>query len=407
MPLPRQRLRFPATLPAALWASPPTEWRSRDPAPVGRFETAVARTLGIPHAIAVDAGKQALALLLKGMAVPPGALIGLPAFTYYGVPAALRDLGYRLFFIDVEAETFNITAGGARSAIAEHPEMRVVIATHLFGVPAEIEEIATVCAHAGVALIEDCAHAFASKVGDRMLGSFGTGAFFSLEVSKQLNAMGGGIAATADESVARAMRASFPSESGQELRPLLRDLARQAVFSTVTSPAGFGTVTWRVERLLSSLGRDIEDRQVDPAAHVLRGPPARLHPFKAELAIRQLPQVRAQNERRSRLAGLLRTLLDARVATQRFPQAPPPLLCFTLLPQRREALAAELLRQGVDSKRDYMSDCHRLYDGPGSSEVARELAARALHLPFDPGMADDDVVWMARVVNDAWARVES
>src|SRR5262249_4956660 len=84
---------------------------------------------------------------------------------------------------------------------------KAVVATHLYGLVAEIEAIAVLCADRGIALIEDCAQAAGARRNGRRAGAFGDAAVFSFYPTKNLAALGdGGAVATSSDEIAERVR---------------------------------------------------------------------------------------------------------------------------------------------------------------------------------------------------------
>jgi dTDP-4-amino-4,6-dideoxygalactose transaminase len=396
--LPRQRIPFPGGAATALSRVPFRTWNGTHHQDVIReFEENAARFLGVGYAVALSSGRQALAAILAAMELPRGSAIGVPAFTFHAVPFALRDLGYHPVFLDVDRASFNVGVRELEQGLREAPDMRAVIVTHAFGVPAQVRELAGFCLHRGVYLVGDAAHLFC-RGADAVPGE--TAAFHSLETSKPLSAMGGGLAVTNDPILAGSIRAAT-RPCPESALSVTRALVRQTAQATATSAPVFRTLLYPLSRALSLLGRDLENRQVDVNASVLEGPPTSLHPFRAALALEGLSGLDRKNDRRRALAGLLAGALGPKVRHQEFGDPAPPLLYFTLLHQSRDRMAGSLLRLGIDTKRDFLCDCAALAGGL-SRPVSAQLAREALHLPIFPSMSDSMALDMADAVNRSW-----
>jgi dTDP-4-amino-4,6-dideoxygalactose transaminase len=107
-------------------------------------------------------------------------------------------------FADVDPATGMVTADTVAAACS--PRTRAVMVTHLFGLPAPVDEIATVAASAGLSLMEDCAQAYLTERAGRPVGSFGLVACFSTQQGKHLATGEGGLVVTDDDAVARRAR---------------------------------------------------------------------------------------------------------------------------------------------------------------------------------------------------------
>jgi dTDP-3-amino-3,4,6-trideoxy-alpha-D-glucose transaminase len=168
---------------------------------VAAFEEELATYLGVPHAIGVANGTDALVLALRALGIGPGDDVVVPSFTYSAPAEAVPLTGANPVFCDVDPETFCVTAATVRAALT--PATKAVIAVHLFGNVAPVTEIAGL----GVPVVEDAAQAVGSRAAAGAAGALGTVACLSFFPSKNLGGFGdGGAVATADEVIAERVR---------------------------------------------------------------------------------------------------------------------------------------------------------------------------------------------------------
>lgn len=177
---------------------------------VGQFAAALGAHLGDVHVVPCANGTDALTLALLSLNLPAGAEIIIPAFTYVATLEAAAVLGLRPVLVDVLPDTFNLDPAAVRAALSPHTT--AVIAVHLFGQCADLEEIAIICQVAGIALVEDNAQAlgatFTFPSGETAyagtVGEVGTTSFFP---SKNLGCLGdGGALFTRDAARAQLFR---------------------------------------------------------------------------------------------------------------------------------------------------------------------------------------------------------
>ena len=138
--------------------------------------------------------------ILKALDLPPAAEIIFPALTFWVMPEIARRAGLTPVFADVDPITFNITAQAIERAIT--PRTVAVVPTHLWGLPCDMEDIVSLAACRGLAVIEDCAHALGAMYHGSPVGAFGDAAIFSFQTFKPLNAYGGGMAVVRDAALA-------------------------------------------------------------------------------------------------------------------------------------------------------------------------------------------------------------
>ncbi|GAB3634640.1 DegT/DnrJ/EryC1/StrS family aminotransferase [Hymenobacter arcticus] len=177
---------------------------------VGEFAAELGAHLGGAHVVPCANGTDALTLALLSLGLPPGTEVIVPAFTYVATLEAAALLGLRPVLADVRPDTFNLDPAAVRAALT--PRTGAVIAVHLFGQCADLEELLNICRAAGVALIEDNAQAlgatFTFASGETAyagtVGEVGTTSFFP---SKNLGCLGdGGALFTRDAARAALLR---------------------------------------------------------------------------------------------------------------------------------------------------------------------------------------------------------
>ncbi|MEE8558328.1 MAG: DegT/DnrJ/EryC1/StrS family aminotransferase [Myxococcota bacterium] len=167
---------------------------------VEAFEQEVARYLGVPHAVGVNSGTDALILALEGLGVGAGDEVITSPFTFFGTAEAISRVGATPVFADIEPSTFNLDPLDAEKRIT--PQTRAILVVHLFGHAADLDAFTSLSEARGISLVEDVAQAFGGEYGGRKLGSFGHVSAFSFYPPKNLGAIGdGGLLATRDAKV--------------------------------------------------------------------------------------------------------------------------------------------------------------------------------------------------------------
>ena len=169
---------------------------------VRAFEAEFASYIGAREAVGVANGTDALVLALRALGVGPGDEVIVPSFTFYASAEAIPHTGARPVFCDIDPATMVVTPETVKAAMTERT--KAVIAVHLFGNVAPVEEIEAL----GVPVIEDAAQAAGTRLTDgRRPGALGTIATFSFYPSKNLGAFGdGGAITTNDPELAATVR---------------------------------------------------------------------------------------------------------------------------------------------------------------------------------------------------------
>lgn len=165
------------------------------------FEKEAAAYLGVKHAIGCASGTDALHLALRAAGVKEGDEVITSPFTFIATAEAIRYVGARPVFVDIDPKTFNITAEATEAAITSNTT--TVMPVHLFGQPCNIGTILAVCARHGLKLVEDCAQSFGASIGGQQTGSFGIASGYSFFPSKNLGCYGdGGLVCTGNDEAA-------------------------------------------------------------------------------------------------------------------------------------------------------------------------------------------------------------
>ncbi|HXF97804.1 MAG TPA: DegT/DnrJ/EryC1/StrS family aminotransferase [Gaiellaceae bacterium] len=164
---------------------------------VEAFEREAAAFLGVPHAVGVANGTDALILALEALGVGPGDEVVCPAFTFFATAEAIARAGAAPVFADIDPATMNLDPEDAAARIG--PRTKAIVPVHLFGRPAPLAELAEL----GLPLVEDAAQAF----GAAGVARTGVCATFSFFPTKNLFALGdGGLVTAREDRVAERVR---------------------------------------------------------------------------------------------------------------------------------------------------------------------------------------------------------
>ncbi len=169
-------------------------------AKVYHLEQEVARLVGVRHAVAVNSGTTALLVALAGLGVGPGDEVIVPGYTFI---ASMSSVIYaRAIPILAEVDrTFNLDPADVRRKIT--PRTKAIMAVHMLGNPARLDELKAIADEHNLLLIEDCAQAFGASYKGRRVGSIGDAGTYSFNIFKTITAGDGGMVVTNDEAAYR------------------------------------------------------------------------------------------------------------------------------------------------------------------------------------------------------------
>ena len=170
------------------------------------FESAFASYCGVPHAVGMANGTDAIELALRAVGIGEGHRVATVANAGFYASTSVRAIGAQPVYVDVVPETYSMCIESLKRELARN-SVHAVIATHLYGRLADIETITAICRPLGIPVIEDCAQAHGATRNGRAAGSFGIAGCFSFYPTKNLGALGdGGAVTTSDVAIAERLR---------------------------------------------------------------------------------------------------------------------------------------------------------------------------------------------------------
>jgi len=176
---------------------------------IEKFESAFARKFECSYGVMFPYGRSGLYALLKIWGLKENEVV-LPAYTCVVVPHAVVLSGNIPVFVDCAQGSFNMDLQGIRSAITE--KVSVVIPTHLFGYPMDVNTVDAMVKDAEekyghkIYVIQDCAHAFGCKWNGEIVTKYGDAALFGLNISKTISSIFGGMIITNNKETADELR---------------------------------------------------------------------------------------------------------------------------------------------------------------------------------------------------------
>ncbi len=347
----------------------------------------------------VRSGRAAIVLALKALALPPRASIGVPLYCCPAVFKAIKAVGYIPRFIDVDSDTYCLSAA---DLAAKNSEVDAVIAVHMFGNPCDVPALRR--AAPGKPFIEDCAQALGSRLNGRLVGSFGEIAAFSFRSGKYLSVGEGG--------------AVFSSDS--DLQRRLSELIETfSVPSRIDECVHVGTTFLRSQLrsrpLWGLIGTRLWEAYSATVSYTSQSPLVLAQVFEADrdLTIRRLPLLGSWiDKQRSNARYYHQNLsVDAEMLCSETPGAFFNRLQYPLLfrtPDQCERMVERLRQNQISTARPYkdiaaVAAAH--YGYTGDCPQAERIARTVLVIPCNHAVKAPDVERIAACVNRAWAEV--
>jgi dTDP-4-amino-4,6-dideoxygalactose transaminase len=181
-----------------------TNWISPVGPHIQRFESALSTYNNVPYCAALSSGTAAIHLALIILGVKSGDEVICSTFTFSGSCNPIVYQNATPVFVDSERDTFNLDPRLLEDAILDRERQvgklpKAIIAVHLYGMPAKIDEIMAVAGKYGIPVIEDAAEALGSTWKGKKIGSFGDFGVFSFNGNKIITTSGGGALVSSNE----------------------------------------------------------------------------------------------------------------------------------------------------------------------------------------------------------------
>jgi perosamine synthetase len=178
-------------------------WVAQGPR-VAEFEQAFARHAGGGHAVALSSGTSALHLALILAGIGPGADVVVPSLSFMATVNAVRHVGARPVFADVDPVTQTVTASTIGEVMT--PSTRGVIVVDQAGIPADLDPILELCEPSGTSVVQDAACAVGASYRGRPVGAHAALSAFSFHPRNVITTGEGGMLVTPRDDWARRAR---------------------------------------------------------------------------------------------------------------------------------------------------------------------------------------------------------
>lgn len=165
------------------------------------FEQEFAAYCDVKYAVGLDSGMSALELALRTYNIGEGDEVITVSHTFSATAFSISLTGARPVFVDVDPHTYNMDSTQIEAAITRRT--RAILPVHLYGQPADMDEISAIARKHDLVLIEDACQAHGARYKDKRVGAWGNAACFSFYPGKNLGAYGdGGMLVTNDAGIA-------------------------------------------------------------------------------------------------------------------------------------------------------------------------------------------------------------
>ena len=171
---------------------------------VREFERAFAEYLGVKHAIAVSSCTAALHLSLVVAEIGNDDEVITTPYTFTATAEAIRYVGAKPVFVDIDPRTLNIDITQIEGAITSRT--KAILPVHIAGFPCDMDALQNICRNHNLVLIDDAAHAIPTEYKGQYIGSMGDLSAFSFYANKNMTTAEGGMITTNNDAFAKPLR---------------------------------------------------------------------------------------------------------------------------------------------------------------------------------------------------------
>lgn len=215
---------------------------------VREFEEKWSAFTGAKHSIAVTSCTTGLHLALAALDFGPGDEAIVPAFTWIATANVVEHLGGKVVFCDIDTSTFNLDVAQLEAKITSRT--KAILPVHLFGFPAEMDEIMRIAKRHNLAVIEDAACGFGSRYRGRHVGTLGDAGCFSFHPRKAITTGEGGMVTTDSDALAERLRRL--RDHGAAMSDLQRHLGARPYLLADHPDAGYNQRMTDIQAALGS-----------------------------------------------------------------------------------------------------------------------------------------------------------
>ncbi len=183
-----------------------SNWMSTVGKNIDEVERLTSEKVGVKYTVGLSSGTAALHLAMKAIGIKRGDNVFCSDMTFAATVNPVIYEGGIPIFIDSEYDTWNMDANALEKAFVKYPQTKYVVLAHLYGTPANMCDIITVCQKHNAILIEDAAESLGATYEGKMTGSFGKVAICSGNGNKIITGSSGGMFMTDDKTLADNVR---------------------------------------------------------------------------------------------------------------------------------------------------------------------------------------------------------
>jgi len=355
------------------------------------FEKKFAEYLKVRYAIAVPSARMGLYLILKALKISKGDEIILSSYNYRPIPNIIKMIGAKPVFVDVDLETYNIDPKLIEQRITRRT--KVIIVTHMQGLPCELNSIFKIAKKYNLKLIEDCAHSLGAEYRGRKVGSFGEAGIFSFGTGKHLYTVDGGMVVTNDNKLSDVIRNELRHFKASTGLKIIKKFISSAILVNFKNSLFFNLMIHPLILFQSLLNLNFKT-QVNDDNETEISKFFRYSNFQAAIGIQQLKLIESKIKKRIKNAQILDRYLNKKIKRQcSSKNIRHVYLNYSIELKNRKGIREKLLLRGIYTQNTWMRSC-----SPNST-VSTRLEKNVLYLPIYEILDKTSIMFIVKTLN--------
>lgn len=319
----------------------------------------------------------------------PQKKVVVPSYTCMVVNEAVLLAGKEIVYAKSDLDTFN-------STYLEYIDKDcVVIATHQYGLPCNIKEVAERCREVGAVLIEDCATSMGTTVDGQMTGTFGDYAVVSFNQSKTLNVppFGGVLIGKNAEMLKNIRETAGWLDGGVGFK--IKGIAKGLAFVLAKNTFVYRLMHWATIDRKGKLQRTEHEKPSETKTDFYK---VRFTEWQASILLSQLKKLDGILKKRKEVYSYYDKHINNPLLTKPVHYENAVCTRYAVLCEDRNTFYKKCVEQGVD-----MDFSHCSIGCPESFEFEHGLASKILNVPFYCGLTQKEMAKVVSVINSVKA----
>ncbi len=357
---------------------------------VKKFEEKMAQYIGVKHVITCGNGTDSLRIALQAAGVKEGDEVITTCFSFFATAEAIAQIGAIPVFADIRQDTLNIDINSLKEKISN--KTKAILPVHIFGMPADMDEINDIASHHSLPVIEDACQAIGATYKGKKTGNLGTLGCFSFYPTKNLGGFGdGGMITTNDDNLANACRCLKAHAAGKN------------------AAIAYESMTGKSVAELENIRKQADDPLYDPCKYYnyFIGGNSRLDSIQAAVLNVKLKYLDEFNKKRKSIADkYFKKIRNEKIIllNNEFKDRTSCFHQFCVLADNKEKFIEYLRGQGIGAGNFYPVPLHKqkAFNYLGREDnlpIAESICNRSVCLPVFPELSEEEIDYICNAVN--------